>query len=132
VWLCTLHEISAELVKQNQGVNFALTHMSVGEVCDLEVQPEYGYGEKGSFSFPCVKPNATLLYRLELLDASPPADKRKGEMFFEERLEAAQRLRLQVSRHSAHAFVVNLAIQLSVLLLCFGFGRFMAPLVASR
>ena len=68
----------------------------MGEVCEVEAAPEYGYGIEGSFSFPCVMPNATLHYELELVAASPPAEKSKGEMFFEERLEAAQRLRLQV------------------------------------
>lgn len=86
----------AELVKKNQGINIAVARMLVGEVCNVEVAPECGYGDQGSFSFPCVKPNATLLYELELVAASPPAEKRKGDMFFEERLEAAQRLRLQV------------------------------------
>lgn len=86
----------AELVKRNQGLNAAVAQMLVGEVCEVEVMPEYGFGEKGSFSFPCVRPNATLLYELELVASSPPADKKKSDMFFEERLEAAQRLRLQV------------------------------------
>jgi hypothetical protein len=89
--------VYAELVKRNQGLNIAVARMAVGEVCDVEVAPEYGYGEKGSFSFPAVPGNATLMYRMELVAASPPADKPKGQMFFEERLEAAQRLRLQVS-----------------------------------
>lgn len=87
----------AELVKRNQGINIAVARMLVGEVCCVEVAPEYGYGIKGSFSFPCVMPDARLIYELELVAASPPADKSRGEMFFEERLEAAQRLRLQVS-----------------------------------
>jgi hypothetical protein len=91
-----LCNIIAELVSRNQGLNVAVAHMHVGEKSVVEVGPEYGFGEKGSFSFPSVKPNAALVYELELVAASPPEDKRKQDMFFEERLEAAQRLRLQV------------------------------------
>lgn len=41
--------------------------MRVGEVARVFVHPKYGYGEKGSFSFPTVPPNADLVYELELL-----------------------------------------------------------------
>lgn len=50
------------------GLSLALATMRVGEVARLEVAPEYGYGEEGSFSFPTVPPLARLEYEVELLD----------------------------------------------------------------
>lgn len=52
---------------QNVGINLAVATMRVGEVARIFVHPKYGYGEKGSFSFPTVPPNADLVYELELL-----------------------------------------------------------------
>lgn len=52
--------------------------MRKGELCRLRVLPQYGYGEKGSFSFPTVPPNAELEYDLELLEWEAADDVRKG------------------------------------------------------
>lgn len=42
--------------------------MRRGERAWVYVQdPRYGYGERGSFSFPCVPPNASLVYDVQLL-----------------------------------------------------------------
>lgn len=71
--------------------------MSVGEVCQVIVTPEYGFGEKGNFSFPSVQPNANIQYEVEMLGFTPPEEKERKDMFFEERLEAATRMRARVS-----------------------------------
>ena len=43
--------------------------MRVGEVAALYVlDPKYGFGEAGSFSFPSVAPHAQLVYVVELVD----------------------------------------------------------------
>lgn len=58
--------------------------------------PAYAYGDKGSFSFPSVPPDATIEYTVEVLGFSEPQEKEVGDMMFEERLDAAKRTRLQV------------------------------------
>ena len=78
------------------GINHALLRMRAGETCELQLAPAYGYGDKGSFSFPSVPPKATLEYTVTLLGFSPAEDKEVGQMLFEERLDAAQRARLKV------------------------------------
>jgi len=35
------------------GLNLAVATMRKGECCHLQVQPQYGYGEKGTHSFIC-------------------------------------------------------------------------------
>lgn len=35
------------------GLNLAVAIMRKGECCHLQVQPQYGYGEKGTHSFIC-------------------------------------------------------------------------------
>lgn len=83
----------ADCVQKEKGLNLAMLQMSVGESCQVTVTPEYGYGEKGNFSFPSVKPNAHIEYDIELLGVAPPQEKERKNMFFEERLEAATRMR---------------------------------------
>lgn len=43
----------------------ALARVAAG-ACPLQ-DPTYGYGERGSFSFPAVPPNSKLVYRLEVI-----------------------------------------------------------------
>lgn len=84
-------------VMREQGLHAVVGTMKVGEICHVWVAPEYGYGEKGNFSFPSVPPNAHLTYAVELMDFEPPVDDsetRHGSLTYEERLEASQRRRL--------------------------------------
>ncbi|KAI8466791.1 MAG: 42 kDa peptidyl-prolyl isomerase-like protein [Monoraphidium minutum] len=79
------------------GLQIALSSMRVGERAAIYVtDPEYGYGKQGSFSFPCVPPGAALVYDVTLVAWEPPEEKldRRG-MLYEERLEAAERRRLE-------------------------------------
>ncbi|EIE25611.1 hypothetical protein COCSUDRAFT_83618 [Coccomyxa subellipsoidea C-169] len=78
------------------GLNLGVASMRKGERCLLRVQPQYGYGERGSFSFPNVPPNAELEYQVELVDFDAADEmKDRGEMTYEERLEAAERHRMK-------------------------------------
>lgn len=83
-------------MQRDKGLNVAVLSMSVGELCQVTVTPEYGYGDKGNFSFPSVQPNAHVEYEVELLGVTPPQEKERKNMFFEERLEAATRMRARV------------------------------------
>lgn len=38
--------------------------------------PKYGYGEKGSFSFPSVPPACQLVYEVYMITWEPPAEVR--------------------------------------------------------
>lgn len=87
-----------ECVQRDKGLNVAVLSMSVGELCQVTVTPEYGYGDKGNFSFPSVQPNAHVEYEVELLGVTPPQEKERKNMFFEERLEAATRMRARGKR----------------------------------
>lgn len=70
--------------------------MRVGERAHVWVNPEYGWGTRGNFSFPTIPPNAALTYDIELLDFEPPAEgKSSRDLTYEERLEAADRRRLE-------------------------------------
>lgn len=70
--------------------------MRRGERCHVWVAPQYGYGKKGNFSFPTVPPEAHLTYDIELVDFEPPVEgKEQRDMTYEERLEAADRRRLE-------------------------------------
>ncbi|GAB4823500.1 hypothetical protein N2152v2_010546 [Parachlorella kessleri] len=78
------------------GLHLAVATMRKGELVRLRVQPQYGYGGKGSFSFPTVPPDAVLDYELELLDWELPNEEREMRlMTYEERVEAAERRRLE-------------------------------------
>lgn len=80
---------------QEVGLNLAVAGMRRGEKARIWAGPKYGYGEKGSFSFPTVPPNADLVYDLELLDFEPPNEDEDNQagMTFEARMEAAERRR---------------------------------------
>ena len=62
--------------------------------------PEYAFGERGSFSFPSVAPNAALEYDVELLAFEAVAEDRpRSSLTYEERLEAAARRRAEGNAH---------------------------------
>lgn len=53
--------------------------MRPGEKANVYVtDPKYGYGDKGSFSFPSVPPACQLVYEVEMLTWEPPAEVRQG------------------------------------------------------
>jgi len=52
---------SAESAFRELGLNKAVATMRRGELARLWAGPQYGYGEKGSFSFPTVPPSADLV-----------------------------------------------------------------------
>lgn len=87
--------MSADSILREKGIHLAVAKMRVGERCHVWVSPDYGYGAEGNFSFPAVPGNAALTYDVELLDFEPPADKEQRDMTFEERLEAAERRRVE-------------------------------------
>lgn len=85
---------AADSVAREVGLNLAVAAMHKGEVAEVRVAPRYGYGERGSFSFPTVPPNAHLTYEAELLGFEAAVEDREPrQMLFEERLEAAERRR---------------------------------------
>ncbi|KAK9836886.1 hypothetical protein WJX74_010450 [Apatococcus lobatus] len=85
-----------ESAAKDVGLSKAVQTMRRGEKSLIEVEPQYGYGSKGNFSFPSVPPEAKLIYEMELVDSEPVNEsKERGEMLYEERLEAAERRRLE-------------------------------------
>jgi len=46
------------------GLHLAVATMRRGERCRLHVAPQYAFGERGSFSFPSVPPNADVEYEV--------------------------------------------------------------------
>lgn len=82
---------------RESGLQLALSTMKRGERAVVYItDPEYGYGKQGSFSFPSVPSNATLAYDVQLIEWEPPEEKlERSGMLFEERLEAAERRRLE-------------------------------------
>lgn len=66
--------------------------MRVGERSIFRVPWEFGFGEKGSFSFPAIPPKADLLYEVELLGFDPAVEGKETHMMtFEERVDCAER-----------------------------------------
>ena len=53
------------------GLHLAVATMRRGERCRLHVAPQYAFGERGSFSFPSVPPNADVEYEVRRSVASP-------------------------------------------------------------
>ncbi len=49
------------------GLHLAVATMRRGERCRLHVAPQYAFGERGSFSFPSVPPNANVEYEVNSL-----------------------------------------------------------------
>ncbi len=52
------------------GLHLAVATMRRGERCRLQVAPQYAFGERGSFSFPSVPPNADVEYEVRRSVAS--------------------------------------------------------------
>jgi FKBP-type peptidyl-prolyl cis-trans isomerase len=49
--------------------------MRAGERAAVYItDPSYGYGEKGSFSFPSVPPSCQLVYEVDMIAWEPPAE----------------------------------------------------------
>ncbi|GBF95318.1 peptidyl-prolyl cis-trans isomerase [Raphidocelis subcapitata] len=91
------------------GLQLALQTMRRGERAAVYVtDPAYGYGKQGSFSFPSVPPDAALVYVVTLVAWEPPEEKsdRRG-LLFEERLEAAERRRLEGNKLFAEGKLVE-------------------------
>ncbi|KAK9820125.1 hypothetical protein WJX72_006361 [[Myrmecia] bisecta] len=85
-----------EAATREVGLNLAVASMQRGERCQLSVAPTYGFGPSGSFSFPAVPCDAQLDYDLELIDFEPVDETREAHtLMYEERLEAAERRRLE-------------------------------------
>lgn len=86
--------MSADTIRHEQGLHLAVASMRIGERAWVWVDPQYGWGTEGNFSFPTIPPNASLTYEIELIDYEPPSeDKSYREMTYEERLEASDRRR---------------------------------------
>lgn len=82
---------------QETGLSMAAATMAKGEVALVYVQdPVYGYGERGSFSFPAVPPRSRLVYRVEMVswETAEETDGDRGSLLYEERIERAERRRL--------------------------------------
>ncbi|KAG2435086.1 hypothetical protein HXX76_007173 [Chlamydomonas incerta] len=84
---------------QETGLCQAVATMCRGEKALVYIlDPAYGYGERGSFSFPCVPPNSALVYEVEMLGwegiEEMDNDGNRSSLLYEERLERAERRRL--------------------------------------
>ncbi len=76
---CYLFALSSVLFSdassRETGLNLAVATMRPGERSLVYVtDPFYGYGERGSFSFPSVPPSCQLLYEVDMLTWEPPAE----------------------------------------------------------
>ena len=47
------------------GLNLGVASMLRGERCRLRCAPEYAFGQRGSFSFPSVPPDADVEYEVK-------------------------------------------------------------------
>jgi tetratricopeptide (TPR) repeat protein len=99
---------SGSTSQRESGLSLALSTMRKGERARFYIQdPKYGYGDRGSFSFPAVPPNSRLVYDVELIhweaEENETGEGGEGEeddsgvrgLLFEERLERAERHRVQ-------------------------------------
>ena len=59
------------------GLPLAVATMRQGEKALIRASPEYGFGERGSFSFPSVPPHSHLEYEIELLGFEPVGEVRR-------------------------------------------------------
>ncbi|KAJ0966300.1 hypothetical protein J5N97_027438 [Dioscorea zingiberensis] len=81
---------------QMAGLGIGVSGMKSGERALLHVGWELGYGKEGSFSFPNVPPMADLLYEVELIGFDEAKEgKARSDMTVEERIEAADRRKLE-------------------------------------
>eukprot|EP00201_Polytomella_parva_P022076 CAMPEP_0175039452 /NCGR_PEP_ID=MMETSP0052_2-20121109/591_1 /TAXON_ID=51329 ORGANISM="Polytomella parva, Strain SAG 63-3" /NCGR_SAMPLE_ID=MMETSP0052_2 /ASSEMBLY_ACC=CAM_ASM_000194 /LENGTH=425 /DNA_ID=CAMNT_0016301305 /DNA_START=23 /DNA_END=1301 /DNA_ORIENTATION=- len=79
------------------GLCLAVSMMRPGGHARVHIlDPKYGYGETGSFSFPSVPGNSTLSYDVRLLHWEAPSEDEdnRGGLLYEERLERAERRRI--------------------------------------
>jgi FKBP-type peptidyl-prolyl cis-trans isomerase len=61
--------------------------MRVGERAAVYVtDPGYGYGDKGSFSFPSVPPSCQLVYEVDMIAWEPPAEVIMVRLFVEKQI----------------------------------------------
>lgn len=82
--------------KQMAGLGIGVGHMKGGERALLHVGWELGYGKEGSFSFPNVPPSADLIYEVELIGFDDAKERKaRSDMTVEERIEAADRRKLE-------------------------------------
>ncbi|KQJ92317.1 peptidyl-prolyl cis-trans isomerase FKBP42 [Brachypodium distachyon] len=82
--------------KQMTGLGIGVGNMRSGERALLHVGWELGYGKEGSFSFPNVPPTADLIYEVELIGFDDAKEgKARSDMTVEERIEAADRRKLE-------------------------------------
>mgnify|MGYP001810883456 CR=1 FL=1 len=71
----TVSKHAADTTQRATGLNLAVATMRVGERAAVYVtDPSYGYGEKGSFSFPSVPPSCQLVYEVDMIAWEPPAE----------------------------------------------------------
>ncbi|CAM6018965.1 unnamed protein product [Sphagnum balticum] len=81
--------------RELKGLAIGVASMNVGESAVLHVGYQLAYGEEGSFSFPNVPPQADVIYEVELIGFEEAKEGRpRGEMTVEERIEAADRRRI--------------------------------------
>ncbi|KAH7675388.1 Peptidyl-prolyl cis-trans isomerase Fpr3/Fpr4-like protein [Dioscorea alata] len=81
---------------QMVGLGIGVSGMKSGERALLHVGWELGYGKEGSFSFPNVPPMADLFYEVELIGFDEAKEgKARSDMTVEERIEAADRRKLE-------------------------------------
>ncbi|ERN00859.1 peptidyl-prolyl cis-trans isomerase FKBP42 [Amborella trichopoda] len=82
------------------GLGIGVSSMRAGERALLHVGWELGYGKEGNFSFPNVPPMADLLYEVELIGFDQFKEgKARSDMTVEERIEAADRRRIEGNGH---------------------------------
>uniref|UniRef100_A0ACD5XP55 Uncharacterized protein n=1 Tax=Avena sativa TaxID=4498 RepID=A0ACD5XP55_AVESA len=82
--------------KQMVGLGIGVGNMKSGERALLHVGWELGYGKEGNFSFPNVPPTADLIYEVELIGFDDAKEgKARSDMTVEERIEAADRRKLE-------------------------------------
>uniref|UniRef100_A0ACD5Y7Q4 Uncharacterized protein n=1 Tax=Avena sativa TaxID=4498 RepID=A0ACD5Y7Q4_AVESA len=82
--------------KQMIGLGIGVGNMRSGERALLHVGWELGYGKEGNFSFPNVPPTADLIYEVELIGFDDAKEgKARSDMTVEERIEAADRRKLE-------------------------------------
>ncbi|BBN16786.1 hypothetical protein MPTK1_7g09270 [Marchantia polymorpha subsp. ruderalis] len=78
-----------------RGLAIAVASMRTGETALYRVGYKLGYGDEGNFSFPNVPPKANLIYEVALVGFEEAKEGRpRGEMMVEERIEAADRRRV--------------------------------------
>eukprot|EP00249_Psilotum_nudum_P013799 c24519_g1_i2 orf=250-1101(+) len=79
-----------------RGLAIGVASMKSGESSLFHVGWKLGYGEEGSFSFPNVPPKADLIYEVELIGFEEPREgKPRSDMTVEERIEAAERRKVE-------------------------------------